>query len=101
MKAKEYFDKYSKQIIEEARRDESATIGKMYMDFVSEMKSMIESRHVKTDDGVIGIIGELNQKWNSIVNMFQTRCGDSPVARNGFAKAIGEQIPETKERLAV
>ena len=53
MKAKEYFDKYSKQIIEEAGRDESATIGKMYMDFVSEMKSMIESRHVKTDDGVI------------------------------------------------
>ena len=101
MKAKEYFDKYSKQIVEEAKRDESATIVKMYMDFVSEMKSMIESRHVKTDNGVIGIIGELNQKWNSIVNMFPAEYNLSPVARDGFAKAIGVQIPEVKERLAV
>lgn len=101
MKAKEYFDKYSKQIVEEAKRDESATIGKMYMDFVSEMKSMIESRHVKTYNGVIGIIGELNQKWNSIVNMFQAEYILSPVNRNGFAKAIGVQIPEVKERLVV
>lgn len=101
MKAKEYFDKYSKQIVEEDKRDEAATIRKMYMDFVSEMKSMIESRHVKTDNGVIGIIREQNQKWNSIVNMFQAEYTFSPIARNGFAGAIGEQIPETKERLAV
>ena len=100
MKAKEYFEKYEEGIMDEAletgiHRDGPAA--KMLIEFMSEMKQIIEKRHVQFDRGLIPIIREQNQKWNAVVNLFTKKYGDSPIRRDGFYKAMRTEIPELPE----
>ena len=95
MKAKQYFEKYGESIWKEAHDHDIHTdgpIAKMFIEFSSEMKEIINRRNVKTDNAAMAIISEQNQKWNAVVNMFVKQHGISPISRDGFAKGFKQQL---------
>lgn len=94
MRAIAYYAKYSEALLNAETLDESAK--KMIGEFLDEMKELIETRHIKTDHGVLGCVRELNEKWNAVVAIFEKRNGSSPLVRNGFRAFMEEQIPALK-----
>ena len=95
MKAKEYFEKYDEAIWQEAHEPEvriDGAMAKMLIDFTSEMSGIIKARNIKTDQGLFGLIEELNVKWNAVVNLFTKKHGASPIRRDGFKIAIKKEL---------
>ena len=95
MKAKQYFEKYGESIWKEAHDSDinaDGPIAKMFIEFLSEVKEIIDRRKVKNDNAVMAVISEQNQKWNAVVNMFVKQYGISPIVRDGFAKGIKQQL---------
>lgn len=81
MKAQEYFDKYFAKgfsNIEEL----SAACHEVLKDFSREVTSLIEQRGVKTDAGAVGVIRELNTKWNSLAGKVEEKFGVKVLRRN-------------------
>ena len=75
MKAQEYYDKYFANAQSTDEIKEGAA--KMLRDMVNEYSEIAEMRKAKTLDGDVGIVRELNDKWNSVEtkveNKFQVR----------------------------
>lgn len=95
MKAKEYFAKYDEAIWQEAHNDEFLQDGaaaKMFIEFMVETKDISESRNVKTDRGLIGVVRDQNSKWNSICNMFVKKYGVSPIKYDGFKAGFDTEM---------
>jgi hypothetical protein len=95
MKAKEYFAKYDEAIWQEAHEPEvkkDGAMAKMLIDFTSEMSGIIKARNIKTDQGLLGLIEELNVKWNAVVNLFTKKYGASPIRRDGYRIAINKEL---------
>ena len=100
MKAKDYFDKYHQQIWEEANAMMTGTnvvltdgpMAQMFIEFATEMKDIIKLRNAKTDNAVLAIIAEQNQKWNAVVRLFEKKYGQSPIKRNGFGDGFKKQL---------
>lgn len=95
MKAKEYFAKYEEEIMKEATQTEVLTDGnmaKLYIEMFSEMKTIIEIRHIQNDNSLMSLIREQNDKWNAIERLFIKKYGVSPIAHNGFLSACMEDL---------
>lgn len=95
MKAKEYFAKYEEEIMKEATQTEVLTdgnIAKLYIEMFSEMKTIIEIRHIQNDNSLMSLIREQNDKWNAIERLFIKKYGVSPIAHNGFLTACVEDL---------
>lgn len=95
MKAKEYFAKYEEGIMKEATQTEVLTdgnIAKLYIEMFSEMKTIIEIRHIQNDNSLMSLIREQNDKWNAIERLFIKKYGVSPIAHNGFLTACVENL---------
>ena len=91
MKAKEYFEKYDDDIWKEAHDPAVITDGafaKLFIDFCTETKLLAEQRKAKSDQSILAIIREQNQKWNAVSNLFEKKYGVSPLNRDGFEIAI-------------
>lgn len=82
MKAKEYFDKYFGNVKSEQEMIENAK--SMYADFFKEFEAIKEKRKIKTMDGLVGIIRELNDKWNSIATKVEAKFSAQFLKRNAI-----------------
>lgn len=80
MKAKEYFEKY----FENAKNfEEIAENGKaMFRDMMKEYSEIKEKRNPKTVDGIVGIVRELNDKWNSVTAKVEQKFSTRIIKRN-------------------
>lgn len=80
MKAKEYFDKYfeSAKSFEEIAENGKALFG----DLLDEYSQLRIARNVKTADGLVGIIRELNDKWNSVASRVEHKFSVPVLKRN-------------------
>ena len=95
MRAKEYFEKYDKSIIEEAIQPEvkkNGPIAQLYIEMFSEMKTIIEIRHIQNDNSLMALIREQNDKWNAIERLFIKKYKLSPITHNGFLTACVEDL---------
>lgn len=81
MKAKEYVEKYFSTLPETAEECEKIS-KELLRDFHSEILSLIEKRGIKIDSGAVGIIREMNEKWNSICNRTKKKFGFKILCRN-------------------
>ena len=81
MKAQEYFDKY---FADKKYADTSVvdSIQEMYRDFMREYEVIKNQRGVKTMSGAVGIIRELNEKWNSVEAKVEKHFGKRICKRN-------------------
>ena len=81
MKAQEYFDKY---FADKKYADVSVvdSIKEMYRDFMREYEVIKNQRGVKTMNGAVGVIRELNEKWNSVEAKVEKKFGKKILKRN-------------------
>ena len=102
MKAQEYFDKYGTRIMgtesnlspeeEEIACNKAAC--ELMTELLTEAQTLMKTRHVSTDNGMVSIIKELNQKWNAICCLFEKQYGVSPLIRDGYKNYWIDKIPE-------
>lgn len=81
MKAQEYFDKYfaDKKYADASLVD---SIKEMYRDFAREYEVIKNQRGVKTLEGAVGVVRELNEKWNSVEAKVKKKFGKQILKRN-------------------
>ena len=81
MKAQEYFDKY---FADKKYSDTSVvdSTKEMYREFIKEYEVIKNQRNVKTMQGAVGIIRELNEKWNSVEAKTEKHFGRKVLKRN-------------------
>lgn len=102
MKAKEYFEKYDKSIVEEAIQPEvkkDGAIAQLYIEMFSEMKKIIEIRHIQNDNSLMSLVREQNDKWNAIERLFIKKYKLSPIAHNGFLAGCVEELKIPQYRI--
>ena len=96
MKAQEYFDKYFSNI---NTAEEIEKNGKeMFRDFAGEYSDIAKKRSVKTTDGAVGVVRELNDKWNSVAGKVEKKFGIKCLKRNAIwnvflANEWGDRFP--------
>lgn len=97
MKADAYFEKYFGSI---SYPDSSVLEAgqKMYVEFLGEYEIIKEQRHVTTMNGAVGIIKELNEKWNAVESRVAKKFGKRVIKRNviwntTLSDAWGETYP--------
>ena len=80
MKSQEYFEKY----FENANTVEEINEGSksMFRDFMKEFDEIKKQRNVKTDDGIIGVVRELNDKWNAVAGKLERKFSVKVLKRN-------------------
>ena len=98
MKAQEYFDKYFDRDFTDAE-ELSTVCRKVLKDFSGEVKSLMEQRGCKTTAGIVGVIRELNTKWNSLTSKVEKRFGVKVLRRNAIWNIyLADEFPETFDR---
>ena len=92
MKAKEYFDKYFENV---KTFDEITENGKaMFKDMLKEFDELEQKRNPKTTDGLVGIVRELNDKWNSIAAKVEQKFSMPVIKRNAiWNMLLSEPLP--------
>lgn len=80
MKAKEYFEKYFENVksFEEISENGKA----MFKDMLKEFDEIKKARNPKTVDGLVGIVRELNDKWNSVAAKVEQKFSTAVIKRN-------------------
>lgn len=98
MKAAEYFDKYQGRIFPmiegELTEEQTDIILDLFREFAEEVVTLCESRLVKTNESIVSVLKEQNQKWNALCRIFVKQCGISPIKEDGLIVFYRLQIPE-------
>lgn len=92
MKAKEYYAKYGEQLMD-PKTDKEA-LANLMTDLVEEAHNLIKQRKVRSDKATLGIIDELNNKWNALCDMFPT----PTLVRNAYQTYWYKELGITKEQ---
>lgn len=66
MKAKDYVEKYSAQIMSEAETGIADTASKMISELFGEIIEINKTRNCQTAEAMIAVVKEINQKYNAI-----------------------------------
>ena len=99
MKAKEYFEKYEKPIMDELGTTGIESIRGLVLEMSKEVEVICEKRNTSHDKAAAAVIKEMNDKWNAIVNLFEKKYGASPLKRDGFKFYWINEIPELEKIL--
>lgn len=81
MKAKEYYAKYHDALNTAAP---GAIQTQMLYDFRHELDAMQKQRHAVSLTAQNGITRELNDKWNAVTALFESKDGKSPITKDAF-----------------
>ena len=80
MKAKEYFEKYFENV--KTFEEISENVKAMFKDMLGEFDEIKKKRNPKTSDGLVGIVRELNDKWNSVAAKVEQKFSTRVIKRN-------------------
>lgn len=99
MKARDYFEKYKEQFFGPLSNEKMSVVNvkKLFCEFNDETVVIIASRNAVKGSAVASIILEQNQKWNSLVRLFEHYNNISPINLNGYKNAWELEMPELKE----
>ena len=92
MKAKEYIKKYKEDIELLVQNDDTSLfankLSEILNEFTSEIKIIIEFRNTESTQSLIGVLNELDNKWQSVSSKIK------PLSKLGFRKYIYLVMPE-------
>lgn len=85
-KAIEYYEMYHEELYNpDLTWEERTDLGKkVFLDFCADLQELLKKRHMSTDSAVPALIGELNDKWNALVRIFDKKKGFSVLLKDGF-----------------
>lgn len=88
MKAKEYVERFKAQgsTIEAA--------GKVAYHMFLESWSLMKSRGVRSNDGMVGVLNEMADKWKSFVRQAGPLCDGGNLDPRGFESVVRQRMPE-------
>lgn len=93
MKAKDYFAKYEEKIL----HGDTQQIYELFMEMAKEAKQIMSDRHCTSNAAAVGVVREMNDRWNAIVGMFEKKYdGLSPIKRDGYKNFWLNEIPEMR-----
>lgn len=87
MKTKEYVQKF----ISEYEKGFDQAVVNIYNGLIGEFETLIKARNVKSTQGLISILNDLDKKWRNIsvkVNTQLTAEGDTKLHPDGFRRTI-------------
>ncbi len=99
MKARDYYDKYSSDLLYDSKINSHVAIFDLFMEISDEVVDICKQRNVSSNDAVASVIKEINDKWNAICRLFVKFHGFSPLKEDGFINYYLDQIPELKDFL--
>lgn len=99
MKAKEYFEKYARPIINDFAGRKTDILEAMIAELYNETIDKIQESKSKTDSTVIGICRQQCQKYDRITEMFEDQYGRIILKKDGFKKILVKRIPELEGRI--
>lgn len=99
MKAKEYFEKYDRIIIDEQIAGSIESTKKLLFELCDEVKDICEKRKAKKNSAVVAVLLEIDQKWNAICSLYEKKYGVSPLNRGAFMEFWKLQIPQIQHEL--
>ncbi|MBO5969005.1 MAG: hypothetical protein J6S14_10975 [Clostridia bacterium] len=82
MKAQEYFEKYFADADINNQEELFEKSKAMLKDFSGEIDKLLKSRNAKRDSVAIGIVNEMNAKWNAVANKVEKKFGIRILKRN-------------------
>lgn len=82
MKAKDYSKRLKSNLCDEE-------MGQIALDFLTEIFTLIDSRHAKTDEAVCSVFDELDNKWRVFARDF-----DGIVKPDGFEILVKMKMPD-------
>lgn len=100
MKAKEYYAKYKDQIMSKNGMNRTTALCDLLCELSNEAKEMIAKRNIKTDDGTVAVLHEMNEKFNAVCRLFEKEFGLTPLRKDGFMNYWRNKIPALDERLS-
>ncbi len=80
MKAQEYFDKYFQNI--NSFEEITENVKAMFRDMSKEFDTLKAQRNIKTVAGIVGVVRELNDKWNSVASKVEQKFSIKVIKRN-------------------
>lgn len=86
MKSQEYFEKYFENVksFEEITENSKA----MFRDIPKEFDELKDRRKCKTLDGIVGIVRELNDKWNAVAGKVERKFSTKVIKRNVISNVL-------------
>lgn len=93
MKTKEYVQKF----INEYEKGFDQAVVNIYNGLIGEFETLIKARNVKSPQGLIGILNDLDKKWKNFSIKVNTQLkaeGDVKLRPEGFRKAICDKSEE-------
>lgn len=81
-------------INEEAR---TKALSEMINTFINDLHSLKEARNIQTDQGLLPIFRELDQKWNAVRRQLCKHYGVNVIIQNGFRQILKQQMPMAYE----
>ena len=94
MKAKEYLQKYLSDT-----RPANEKLTDVVLEFISEVKTIGEMRHAKSDDSFVAIVKEQERKWRAFVRMLPG--GEGGGLDASFMESLKVVMPDTYKAVLV
>lgn len=92
MKAKEYLEKFDKEVKELGDRQATTNL---VNEMIGEIKDMIDVRGATTEGAVVSILRELNQKWNALCRLDN----HTRFKKDGFIKYVKHRATQVLPRI--
>lgn len=93
MKAQEYYVKYRDTLSSPDRDVSLKAACDFLMELNREVKPLVDARKCKNTASFIGVLKEVNQKYNAVMNRFEKEYGAAPLVRGGFLEFWKREVP--------
>lgn len=93
MKAQEYYVKYRDTLHSPDRDVGLKATSDFLMELNREVKHLLDARKCRNAASFIGVLKEVNQKYNAVMNRFERDFGAAPLVRDGFLEFWKREVP--------
>lgn len=93
MKAQEYYAKYRDTLSSPDQDVSLKATSDFLMELNREVKPLVDARKCRNTASFIGVLKEVNQKYNAVMNRFEKERGAAPLVRDGFLEFWKREVP--------
>lgn len=101
MKAKDYYQKYHDGILSMDEKTGNEAIADFMTDLIHETGAMMSARKATSPSAFVGVVKEIEQKYLSVLSMFEKNDGVRPLVNNGYMTMLIKVAPEARVMMNV